>query len=288
MDVGPRSQPKRETFRRTRPIWTQNKARLIERYLYYFLMVTKHGTYIDGFAGPQEETTDTANWSAKLIVQLRPAWLRHIWLFEHDTEQVGRIQEMMNHQPRTPLGRRQRDIRIIPGDVNVELPRFLELHPLKSKEASFCLLDQRTFECKWSTVEAVARHKSRGTKIELFYFLANYWLGRSLAATKDVEKLNEWWGDSTWERLRGLGSFDRGSIMAERLRESFGYKSAVPWAIYDRIGGSRIMYFMIHATDHPDAPGLMARAYDKAVEPLETQAELQMVISDVRAVPPAD
>lgn len=35
------------------PIWTENKARLIERYLYYFVLITKHGTYIDGFAGPQ-------------------------------------------------------------------------------------------------------------------------------------------------------------------------------------------------------------------------------------------
>ena len=32
-----------------RPLWTKNKAKLIERYLYYFVLVTKHGTYIDGF-----------------------------------------------------------------------------------------------------------------------------------------------------------------------------------------------------------------------------------------------
>ena len=25
------------------PIWTENKARLIERYLYYFVLITKHG-----------------------------------------------------------------------------------------------------------------------------------------------------------------------------------------------------------------------------------------------------
>ncbi len=36
-----------------RPLWTHNKAKLIERYLYYFVLVTKHGTYIDGFSGPQ-------------------------------------------------------------------------------------------------------------------------------------------------------------------------------------------------------------------------------------------
>jgi hypothetical protein len=70
IDVGPRRKPSRHTFRQTRPIWTENKAKLIERYLYYFLMVTKHGTYIDGFAGPQEETGETANWAAKLVLEL--------------------------------------------------------------------------------------------------------------------------------------------------------------------------------------------------------------------------
>jgi hypothetical protein len=50
-----------------RPIWTENKAKLIERYLYYFVLVTKHGAYIDGFAGPQYEGKEDA-WAAKLGV----------------------------------------------------------------------------------------------------------------------------------------------------------------------------------------------------------------------------
>jgi len=244
-------------------------------------MVTKHGTYIDCFAGPQE-STETTNWAAKLVVELRPQWLRHIYLFEQIPQQVARIREMLKTQPRVPLGRKLRDIRIVPGDVNAELPRFLNQHPLRSREAAFCLLDQRTFECDWATVEAVARHKKTGTKIELFYFLANGWLERALAATKDLARLNAWWGGNTWTRLRGMSSHDRGVVMADRLREAFGYQSVVPWAIYDRMGGSRIMYFMIHATDHPDAPGLMARAYAKAVEPIETQSEIQSVISGIR------
>ena len=34
------------------------------------------------------------------------------------------------------------------------------------------------------------------------------------------------------------------------------------------------MYYMIHATDHPEAPHLMARAYDKAIQPKETPEQL--------------
>ena len=35
------------------------------------------------------------------------------------------------------------------------------------------------------------------------------------------------------------------------------------------------MYYMIHATDHEAAPGLMARAYDRAVQPKEEVEQLQ-------------
>ena len=277
IDVGPRKNPTRPTFRRTRPIWTENKAKLIERYLYYFLMVTKHGTYLDGFAGPQEEIAETENWAAKLVLELRPPWLRHIYLFEFDSRQLELLRAMVKSQPKAPLGRKLRDVRIIAVDVNVQLPDFLEKHPVKAKEASFCLLDQRTFECNWSTVAAVARHKTKGNKIELFYFFANSWLGRALAATKDADKLERWWGGNDWEQLTELGSWRRAELVSDRIQREFGYASVVPWAIYDKTGGRRIMYFMIHATDHPAAPALMARAYDKAVEPLESQAELQLM-----------
>lgn len=241
-------------------------------------MVTKHGTYIDGFAGPQDESGESANWSAKLVVQLRPPWLRHIYLFEADAEQVNRVRAILKKQPKVPLGKKHRDVRVIEGDVNVQLPTFLEKHPIRAKEATFCLLDQRTFECNWSTVTAVARHKRKGNKIELFYFLANSWLGRALAATKDRERLDAWWGARDWQQLQAADSWKRAEIVCARIANEFGYASVAPWAIYDKFGGRRIMYFMIHATDHPAAPGLMQRAYEKAVEPLETQAELQLLL----------
>ena len=40
-----------------RLFWTRNKAKLIERYLNLFVMVTKHGVYIDGFAAHSGTTT---------------------------------------------------------------------------------------------------------------------------------------------------------------------------------------------------------------------------------------
>jgi len=49
------------------PVWTDNKARFIMLYLRYFVYITHHGTYIDGFAGPQARnarlTHGQRNWS---------------------------------------------------------------------------------------------------------------------------------------------------------------------------------------------------------------------------------
>ena len=36
------------------------------------------------------------------------------------------------------------------------------------------------------------------------------------------------------------------------------------------------MYYMIHASDHPEAPILMSRAYNNAVAPKEPQEQLEL------------
>ena len=53
-----------------RPIWTENKAKMIAIYLRLFVYITKHGAYIDGFAGPQER--DLPMWTAKLVLESEP------------------------------------------------------------------------------------------------------------------------------------------------------------------------------------------------------------------------
>ena len=58
-------------FKERNPIWTESKAKLIERYLFYFVQITYHGTYIDAFAGPQEPEKHEM-WSAKLVIESKP------------------------------------------------------------------------------------------------------------------------------------------------------------------------------------------------------------------------
>jgi len=68
----PRSLEQDPTFKPfTYPVWTHNKARLVQRYLRYFVFITKHGTYIDGFVRAQK-------WLPTLPDAARDGTLRHL------------------------------------------------------------------------------------------------------------------------------------------------------------------------------------------------------------------
>lgn len=258
------------------PLWTEHKAHLIERYLYYFVLVTKHGNYLDGFAGPQEPDRPEM-WAAKLVLESEPRWLRKFFLFDADPAQLERLEALKRSQPPLSAPRREprRMIDVIHGDFNIRVRDVLASGVIGENEATFCLLDQRTFECHWSTLAALAGYKA-GRKIELFYFLPNAWLDRALVALKDTQVVERWWGRPDWDQLRRLPGQKRAERFAVRFKSELGYWSVKPWPIFERQSRSRLMYYMIHATDHPDAPGLMARAYSKAVQPREPAEQLAL------------
>ena len=258
------------------PLWTEHKATLIARYLYYFVLITKHGTYIDGFAGPQNSHREM--WAAKLVIEWKPRWLRHFHFVEIDGKKIAALEALKAAEDAAPA-RTRRSVDIYYGDFNTEIDRILSAGSIKPKEAAFCLLDQHTFECHWKSLERLAAYKPTGKhKIELFYFLPIGWLGRALAATKDEALIRAWWGRSDWHILLDLTNRQRTEVFVERIKKELGYKSVVPWPIYEEQGSRRIMYHMIHATDHPEAPKLMRRAYHRAVDPIEPLEQLKLAL----------
>ena len=275
-DLPPESKRELEFKQLKRPIWTENKAKLIERYLYYFVLITKHGTYIDAFSGPQEPEKPEM-WSAKLVLESEPRWFRNFYLFEKNPHQISKLEELKEEIIKDKNIKPKRNINIYPGDFNELIHDVLSTNPIKEKEAAFCLLDQRTFECHWNSLVTIAGYKKNGFKIELFYFFPAAWLDRAIASTtKNKEVLLQWWGNDNWEILRGMKSCKRAKYVASRIKEEFDYASVLPFPIYSRENGGRIMYHMIHATDHPEAPGLMHRAYHKALLPQEPLEQLEL------------
>jgi hypothetical protein len=67
-----------------------------------------------------------------------------------------------------------------------------------------------------------------------------------------------------------------GTSIVARLKRDLQYKSVNAWPIFERENGGAIMYYMIHATDHPEAPKFMSRAYRRAVLPLEPIEQLTL------------
>lgn len=246
-----------------RPVCTANKAQLIMRYLKLFVFITHHGTYIDGFAGPQEEKLcDT--WAAKLVIESDPKWMRHFHLCDHKRAQVRLLRQLRTAQlPCDP----PRNIEIYEGSFNHKVDKVLESGDITEKEATFCLLDQRTFECHWSTVEKLARFKKEERKIELFYFLANSWQERAFAAQKKLDVPEAWWGREGWKEVRDMSRDDRRDAFVDRFKRELNYRSVKAWPIFGSLTGGTLMYYMIHATDHEEAPKLMSRAYHATVSP---------------------
>jgi three-Cys-motif partner protein len=269
-----RSQVKFKSIRN--PIWTKNKAKLIERYIFYFIQVTHHGTYIDGFAGAQYSDHPEA-WAAKLALELRPRWLRNFFLCERKLLKFQKLEVLRNEQPARERGEPKRVVQIYHDDFNNAVTTILGSGKITAREATFCLLDQHTFECKWSTVERLARHKNEGHKIELFYFLAAGWFGRAMAGIRNTKILEDWWGRNDWKTLRGMSSAARAELVCERFRKELGYTYAYHFPILSKAHGRSIAYHMVHATDHPIAPGLMMRAYRNAVTAKETAEQLSFL-----------
>src|SRR5262249_26333252 len=118
-------------------LWTEHKANLIAKYLLYFVFVTRHGTYIDGFAGPQDfEKLDA--WAAKLVIETEPKWLKHFHLFEITKKGFKMLEKLAAAQPPAvdKRGRKiKRTVELYPGDFNVTLHQLLNSRSIKEKEA---------------------------------------------------------------------------------------------------------------------------------------------------------
>jgi three-Cys-motif partner protein len=266
-----------KNFRSLRhPLWTDHKARLIQEYIKLFTYITKHGAYIDGFAAPQRRNRMDLC-SAKLVLEAEPKRVRDLWLCDLDPQGAALLESLaQEHRSK------ERRVHVIAGDFNHTVSDILSSGRITETTATFALLDQRTFECDWSTVETLARHKS-GLKIELFYFLATGWLDRSIAAVRKPEtaaRLDRWWGRADWQSLRGMEAIARAKLLGTRLKEELGYRYAYPYAIHNQARGGRTMYHMIHATDHEEAPPLMIRAYRKISGRSEIETEGEQIDLD--------
>ncbi len=193
--------------------------------------------------------------------------------------QVRRLTELKEKQPAKERKEPKRDVVILLGDFNETVDEALS--HVNLRQAAFCLLDQRTFECKWRTVERVAAYKTNGHKIEIFYFLPVGWLPRAASGLKSPDAfLKTWWGRDDWNKLTKSKVHLMAEMTTARFTQELGYAFAHAWPIRERESGGRILYYMVHASDHELAPGLMRRAYSKALDEPEPPDQLDFLTVD--------
>jgi three-Cys-motif partner protein len=131
---------------------------------------------------------------------------------------------------------------------------------------------------QWETVKKLAAYKKPpNKKIETLYFLGVGWLHRSLSGIRHTEKMDKWWGRKDWQKLKEMKHIKIANLVRDRFENELGYRFAAAYPIYDKEKGNRVMYYMIHASDHEEAPTLMIRAHHKAVRslPREVQQPIQ-------------
>lgn len=248
------------------PLHTNAKSRLICEYISKYQLVTHGGLFIDGFSAPQRRS-DAEAWTARRVLELEPKWIRSFWLCDLDPEGLLLLKKLKAEHHRQP---RSRSVWVIEGDFNVKVHTILKSPRLRRRTPVFALLDQRNTECHWSTVRAIAA-RAGDRKIEMLYFLGTSWIHRSLTqATRPETQLSidRWWGDDTWRQLIGLSQPQIVQTMADRFKLELGYNYVTPYPVMrDKLTASKVFY-LIHASDHADAPKLMTRAYKRIFGPV--------------------
>ena len=157
----------------------RTRLSFIQQYLRIFVHTTKHGAYIDGFAG-HRDYDQLDSWAAALVLGSEPKWLRHFFLCELKPKGVAALQKLQQEQSglrdRKAGTRFTETLKSGVAHFNQNVEKILGGGKDNTEEATFCLLDQRTFECHWSTVQKLAAYKAPpNNKIELLYF-SGRWL----------------------------------------------------------------------------------------------------------------
>lgn len=79
----------------------------------------------------------------------------------------------------------------------------------------------------------------------------------------------------------------RAQYVCDRFRSDLKYRHVYPFPIYEKKDqGGRVMYYMIHASDHDEAAILMNRAYGKALDVKETNEQMDLMRDGISAFSP--
>lgn len=269
--------------------WTRSKLEILEDYLAAFLTASSFkasgAVYLDAFAGEgagKDRLTDEEfDGSARIAVSatannttgFKFSLLRFV---ELNPARAADIQA----QFRADFP--GRDIEVVPGDCNTEIPALLAALPADlAWHPTFAFLDPFGIELEWETIQALADYK-RHTKFkaELFMLFSSSAIMRIAGKTPEAElrdapaKLTALFGCADWQQIVEARRADRISggqareafvnLMRWRLVHELGYKRTHVLEFRNSSGTS--LYHMVFVTDHEAGDRIMASLYATAAK----------------------
>jgi three-Cys-motif partner protein len=249
--------------------WTRDKLELLRLYLLAYRRVAgAGGTYIDGFAstGIVKIRGEAGERLGSAATALDVRAFSHLYFYEQDSLKMSQLQRniQLRFEQRRWIRARWRV-----GDFNEEVLKDLRPDRIPLNKPTFAFLDPDSTQLGWTTVEALARYKEAPGlfKTELLILLnTDQALVRlvprhqnsSYATSGDALKMdwvmgdrNAWW-DLNDQRFSAVSLMVR---YVDRLK-GLGYLDVRAIPILHPETRVR-QYFLIHASDHPAAAGLM-------------------------------
>lgn len=276
--------------------WTQSKLQILEDYLVAFLTASSRraqgAVYLDAFAGEgagRDRLTDeefdgsariAAGASASNNTGFRFSYLRFVELKRARADDIRR--EFRADFP-------GRDIDVIPGDCNVEIPRLLaQMSNELTWYPTFAFLDPFGIELRWDTIRALADHKrERRNKVELFMLFASPAIMRIAGldperAVADADgRLTGLFGGDGWRPI--VEARRKRRIGADQAREAF--VNLMRWRLAHDLAYQRThvlefkntrgvpLYHMVFATDNEAGDRIMANLYATAANRNQDMAQ---------------
>lgn len=147
-------------------VWTEDKLTILGRYLNEYTTALKKAPfrliYVDAFAGPgwrkdrliyTNEYNDFRKLhkgSPRIAIETEDRSFDKLIFIEKDQDKIRELNKLVSTF-------KNRDIEIIQGDANVEIPKICK--DFESKDRAVVFLDPFATEVDWTTVESIAETK---------------------------------------------------------------------------------------------------------------------------------
>ena len=104
---------------------------------------------------------------------------------------------------------------------------------------------------------------------------------KSASRPDTLAAIERWWGRPDWQELKSAQQSQLPLTFSNRFTDELGYEFVNFYPILLNEDGSKVAFHLIHASDHPQAPVLMTRAYRKICgEIANSPADNQMGLLD--------